>query len=201
MRIMKVNFKNIFQFLIIIFFVFIFYSCVNKDKSKEINFITDSTKIGIETIDYDLGIKFNPPKEWELQPSSLSKKMESNSSGNFFYQPIYLFFDKNAKAILSVGKVQSTDTAITKSTQINYYKSLLTSKYKNNNLSYVSFTKDKIHFNKINFEKENLISLKVIFLNKEDDIIQFDFSFPKDKREELITLIQASIGTIETLRK
>ncbi len=196
------NYKtvNILQYLIIVPLIIIIYSCSKNNKREEMNFINDSTKIGVETIDYDLGIKFNAPKDWELQPASLSKKMESNSSESFFYQPIYLFFDKNNKAILSVGKVQSTDTTLSKSSQINYYKSLMISKYKNNNLSYAPFTKEKIHFNKINYEKENLISLKIIFLNRDDEIIQFDFSFQKDRKDELITFIQASIGTIETLK-
>lgn len=197
---MKVEFKNIFNYSIAFISILVFYSCSKNEKIEEVNFISDSTKIGIETVDYDLGIKFNPPKDWELQPASLSKKMESNSSESFFYQPIYLFFDKNNKAILSVGKVQSSDTSLSKSSQINYYKSLIINKYKNNNLNYTSFTKGKIHFDKISFDKEKFVSYKIIFQNESNDIIQFDYSFKKDMKEKIISFIQASIGTIETLK-
>lgn len=198
---MKVKTRNIFIDVILFFLVFIFYSCNKNQKTEELNFINDSTKIGIETIDYDLGIKFNPPKDWELQPASLSKKMESNSSESFYYQPIYLFFDNESKAILSVGKVQSSDTSLSKTSQINYYKSLITNKYKNNNIVYTSFTKGKIHFYKINYEKENFISYKIIFQNESNEIIQFDYSFNKNIRDKIFPFMQASIGTIETIKK
>lgn len=185
-----------FYFLVLLIFV---VSCSKNQKDDDVNFIIDSSKVDLEINDKDLGISFNPPKNWDLQTATLSKKMESNFSENFFYQPIYLFFDKSTSSILSVGKVTSSDTLISKSAQINYYKNLLVKKYNSYNVKSSSFSNNNLTFNKIMFEKENLISYKIIFVNEELEIIQFDFSLPKNQYENLLSFIHASIGTIKKL--
>ncbi|MCX7875415.1 MAG: hypothetical protein N2321_04505 [Melioribacteraceae bacterium] len=195
------NYKGIKYLVISLTTLLIIFSCSKDELRDEINFVNDSTKIGIETSDYDLGIKFNAPKNWDLQPASLSRKVESNSNDSFIYQPIYLFFDTSTKSILSVGKVVSLDTSMSKNSRINFYKSLLTRKNKNNKLAFSSFTNNKIHFNKISYEKENLISYKIIFNNDNFDIIQFDYSFSKENLKSEIEFIKASIGTIDRIKK
>lgn len=187
--------KKIFLALL---FVSIWFGCSKDINDEEISFIVDQSKLGIEMSDYDLGVKFHPPKNWELQPASLSKKIESrNSTESFIYEPIYLFFNDSSQAVLSVGKVVSLDSSVSKSAQINFYKSLLLSKYKENNVRFSSFTHNKINFTQLIFEKGNLISYKIIFLNGDNDIIQFDFSFRSEFKKNILINIKASIGSIK----
>ncbi|MBI5809166.1 MAG: hypothetical protein HZA74_12275 [Ignavibacteriales bacterium] len=187
--------KKVFLALL---FVSIWFGCSKDINDEEISFIVDQSKLGIEMSDYDLGVKFHPPKNWELQPASLSKKIESrNSTESFIYEPIYLFFNDSSQAVLSVGKVVSLDSSVSKSAQINFYKSLLLSKYKENNVRFSSFTHNKINFTQLIFEKGNLISYKIIFLNGDNDIIQFDFSFRSEFKKNILINIKASIGSIK----
>jgi len=164
----------------------------------------DKSKLGIEVTDQSLGIKFFPPNGWDLKQSSISRKVESrgsstNPNDNFFYQPVYVFFDKTTGGLLSVGKVETSDTTIIKSARLNYYKGLLNTKYRNNDLSVGNFVRSKIYFTQLKFRKENLISYKIIFENSSGDMIQFDYTIPKDFLENADLSIKSSVGSIQPM--
>ena len=182
-------------------------SC-GKGKNDEANlsdFIAfDKSKLGIEVVDQSLGIKFYPPKDWDLMQTSISRKVESrgsstNPNDNFFYQPVYVFFDNTSGGLLSVGKVETSDTTISKSARLNYYKGLLNTKYKNNDLSLGNFIHSKIYFTQLKFRKESLISYKIIFENASGDMIQFDYTIPKDFLENADLSIKSSVGSIQPM--
>lgn len=208
---MKINScKKYYYLLIVLLFVssFLFLISCGKGKNDETdlsNFIAfDKSKLGIEVVDQNLGIKFFPPNQWELKQSSLSRKMESrgnaaNPNDNFFYQPVYVFFDQTTGGLLSVGKVETNDTTISKSSRLNYYKGLLNTKYKSNDLAVGNFVHSKIYFTQLKFRKENLISFKIIFENSSGDMIQFDYTIPKDFLENANLSIKSSVGSIQTM--
>jgi hypothetical protein len=182
----------------IISVLFVLESCSKKDGSSEHEyFLFDSSKLGIEVADHDLGIKFYPPKDWNLRPTSISKKIESHgSTENFVYQPTYVFFSDSIGGLLSVGKVITNDTSMAKSARINYYKSLLSSKYKGDGFSSAAFIHSKIYFNQIKFTKHNLVSIKVFFENPNKEIIQFDYTVPSNYLESTEDFIKSSIGSV-----
>ena len=135
-------------------------------------------------------------------PSSLSKKIEArkgikNSQDNFIYEPVYLFFNDSTGGVLSIGKVITVDSTITKSSVMNYYKSLLSAKYKNNDLTVGRFTKSNITFTQFKFKKENLISIKLVFENSNKEIIQADYSFPEQFASSIEVSLKSSVGSIE----
>ncbi len=172
------------------------------NQSDEDFYINDKSLLGIEVVDKDLGIKIQPPKDWILMPSSLSKKIEarngmSNNQENFIYQPVYLFFNDSTGGVLSVGKVANVDSTLSKYSTINYYKSLLSTKYKNNDLTIGCFTKSNIAFSQFRFKKENLVSIKLIFENSHKEIIQADYSFPEVFANSVNDIVKSSIGSIE----
>jgi hypothetical protein len=174
----------------------------NSEKNDSDFYSTDTAKLGIEVTDSDIGLKFSPPQNWILMPSSMSKKIESRSGmpsspDNFIYTPVYVFFNNSSGGVLSVGKVISSDSTLSKQAQMNYYKSLLSSKYQKNDLSFGKFTKSKISFFRFNFKKENLISIKLLFENSQKDIIQMEFSIPSTNLDKSKSLIKASIGSIK----
>ena len=180
-----------------------FYNCGgNKNEGDPADFISnDSTKLGIEIIDQDLGVKFYPPKDWILMQSSLSKKIENrkgvaNPADNFVYQPVYVFFDNQTHGFLSIGTVSTGDSTLPKSAVLNYYKGMISSKYKNNDLSIGSFTNSGVTFTQFKFTKENLISLKLVFENSKNKIIQLDYTVPSEFQNSSDKAIRSSIGSI-----
>ena len=197
-----------FRIVLLLVSTLLFLISCGKGKNDEADlsdFIAfDKSKLGIEVVDQSLGIKFYPPKDWDLKQSSISRKVESrgssaNPNDNFFYQPVYVFFDNASGGLLSVGKVETSDTTISKSARLNYYKGLLNTKYKNNDLSLGNFIHSKIYFTQLKFRKESLISYKIIFENSLGDIIQFDYTIPKDFSENADLSIKSSVSSIQTM--
>ncbi len=202
----NINRIELYKKLFFLFALLLINSCGKKDNSAGANnyVVLDSSKLGIEVADQDFGIKFSPPKGWSLRPTAISKKIETrgtaeNSSENFIYQPVYVFFNDSTGGLLSVGKVITEDSTIVKSARINYYKDLLDQKYKDDNLSSLNFINSKILFTQIKFSKHKLVSYKIIFQNAKGSIIQFDFTVPQNYLADSENFIKASIGSIKLL--
>lgn len=188
------------RYFILLLSSLLLHSCLGKQSSEDSAemFSFDKTLIGVDVSDEILGIKFNPPIDWELMPSSLSKKMELriNPSDGFTYQPVYVFFNKLNGSLLSSGIVSSNDTSASDNSIINFYKVLLTSKYKNSNLVVDTFIHSRITFNLIKFDIENLTAHRLFFLNSSGQIVQLEYSFRKDSLDSVLPAIKASIGSI-----
>lgn len=194
------NSKNVFVFL---FLSILIISCnKNKDEIEDYEdyVASDKSKLGIEVDDQELGIKFYPPKDWELRQTSISKKIESrgvkNNNENFIYEPTYVFFNSSVGGLLSVGKITTSDSTLSRSAKLNYYKGLLSQKYKDNNLMVAKFIYSKIYFTQFHLQKENLTSFKIVFENSVNSIIQFDYTLPSNEIDSNILSVKASIGSI-----
>ncbi len=163
-------------------------------------FIFKNSNLGMEVVDQELGLKFYSPANWDLQQTSISKKIEARDSSNpnehFVYLPTYVFFDDSTGGLLSVGKVLTNDTTIAKSARLNYYKGLISSKHKNDKLISGNFIHSKIYFSQFKIEKYNLVSYKVIFLNGSGEILEFDYNIPAGYLEGSLPSIKSSIGSI-----
>jgi hypothetical protein len=195
--------KNIFALAIPILILNLLAGCKSKPEvSKNVEYFSnDKTKLGIEVTDQELGIKFFPPIGWELKQTLISKRAlagnrSAKEGGNFSYNPIYVFFNDTTSGLLSAGKVEGGDSSFTKSERLNYYKSALADKYKENKLTIGSFVNSGISLTHIKLEKENLVSIKLLFMNKIGDVIQFDYTVPANRLPHVIDAIKASIGSI-----
>ena len=199
---MSLCLKYTLQIIAVISFVSIYSCSGNKSGEDDEFYSNDKSKLGIQVVDKDLGIKFYPPKNWLLMPSSLSKKIEArkgmvNTSDKFVYQPTYLFYDDSTKGILSIGKVTTSDTTLSRDVKLNYYKSIISSKYKNNELTVDDFSYSNISFTQFKFKKENLVSLKLIFENSKKEIVQLDYTILVDFQDSFNDVIKSSIGSIK----
>jgi hypothetical protein len=201
----KYNFKitKLFAQVISFFLMLVLFSCgkgKNNNEEQE-NFSVDKSLLGIEVVDADLGIKFNSPVNWNLRQTMISRKIESrgdisNPGSSFIYQPTYVFFNDSTGALLSIGKVITSDSTLSRSEKINYYKGLISAKTPKNILSSTSFINSKIYFSQFKIQKENLISFKLIFENLKGEIIQFDYSIRSDYLDGMQQSIKSSIGSI-----
>lgn len=185
----------------------ILISC-SKSKNGEADasdyFSFDTSKLGMEVVDQDMGIKFYPPMKWELRQTQISKKIESRGAAvkpedNFVYKPTYVFFNDSTNGLLSVGKVETKDTTIAKSAQLNFYKGLMATKYKDNHITSVTFVHSKIYFSQLKLEKENLTSFKILFENSKQEIIELDYTIPSKYFESSYPFIKSSIGSIRPM--
>ncbi len=199
----KLKVTKLFTQIIFFFLMLVLFSCGKGKNNKEEpeNFLLDKSLLGIEVVDVDLGIKFNPPVNWNLRQTMVSRKIESrgdisNPNSSFIYQPTYVFFNDSTGALLSIGKVISSDTTLLGSAKINYYKGLISAKTPKDNLSTTSFVSSRIYFSQFKIQKENLISFKLIFENLKGEIIQFDYSIRSDYLEGLQHSIKSSISSI-----
>ena len=196
--------RHYFLTILVIASLIAIYNCKgNKSGDSEGEFYnTNKSKLGIQIVDKNLGIQFYPPKNWVLMPSSLSKKIETrkgiaNASDSFIYQPTYVFYNDSTRGILSIGKVSTDDTTLSSNAKMNYYKSLLSNKYKNNDLSLASFSNANITFTQFKFTTENLVSFRLIFENSKKEIVQMDFTVSIDYQNSTSDAIKSSIGSIK----
>ena len=201
-----IRYRSLIKFInltvVVVISSFIVISCgKGKNDQNDSDFFSfDKSKLGIEVVDQELGIKFNPPINWELRQTSISKKVESRDASNpndhFVYEPTYVFFDNSTGGLLSVGKVVTNDTTLAKSARLNYYKGVISTKNKNDKLTSSNFIHSKIYFSQFILEKQNLISYKLVFENPAGQIIQFDYTIPAGNLETAQPLIKSSIGSI-----
>jgi len=129
----------------------------------------------------------------------LGRNRSDREELNFSYIPVYVFFNDTTNGLFSAGKVEGGDSLLTKSARLNYYKSALADKYNNNKLAIENFINSRIAFTEIKLEKENLVSIKLLFLNQNGDVIQFDYTIPANQLPSVEDAIKASIGSIRLM--
>lgn len=196
-----------YEVLIYVVMISLLASCGKGEDSQDNSdeyFSFNKSELGIEVVDQELGIKFYPPIKWELRQTSISKKIESRGAvakpgDNFVYQPTYVFFNDSTGGLLSVGKVVTNDTVLAKSARLNYYKGLIGTRHKNNNLTTGNFVHSKIYFTQFKIEKQNLVSFKIVFENSRGEIIQFDYTIPASNLEDTQPVVKSSLGSIRLL--
>ena len=205
-KIIYMTIKRSYKWIVPVIIIILLGGCKSKSVvSNSVEYFTnDKTKLGIEVADQELGIRFFPPIGWELKQTLISKRpmgvsKSSQQGGNFAYTPIYIFFNDSTSGLFSAGKVEGGDSSLTKSARLNYYKSDLADKYKDNKLLIGSFINSRISFTYIKLEKENLISIKLLFMNQTGELIQFDYTIPANRLPLVENAIKASIGSIKLM--
>ncbi|MFH1196943.1 MAG: hypothetical protein V1720_14685 [bacterium] len=192
--------KYIWYFVII----FAVYGCksgneegdTNADYSK-----VDSSKISIQFDSDDLGLSFNPPKNWEPIPNfrSAERKLKFRAQGSeeFISKPVYAFMDSKNKSNMTVTKIMFTGDVNKFKDFIGVYIQLQKLNLRN---SKVTEGKNSIANREIRYltiEKENLISKKFILLNNRSEIIQFDYTIPANDFQKNERFISSSIATLK----
>lgn len=190
--------------LIIVSICVIYCGGSNDKNEKKFEFaISDQTQLGLETFDKDLGIRFNPPKNWKFQSASLSRKTEETKNStslqeSFTYQPVYLFFDDSTGSVLSVGFVDNGDSTISADFKRNQYKNILNDKYSKDSATVNEFSYSKINYTLLKFERNSLISYKILFTDK-SSLIMFDFTLREEYHDSELRKIKSCIGSISSL--
>lgn len=167
-------------------------------------FSKDNSLLAAEVIDQNFGIKFHPPIGWNFMDASLSQKIESRGRATaqgekqYFYNPVYLFFNDSTGSLLSIGEITYSDSTTDSKKVLNGYKNFISNKYKQDKLSISAFVKDGINFSEFRSGRGNFMNYKLVFEGRPGKIILFDCTIPIEKNKDQIRFYRSSIGSIST---
>jgi len=183
-------------------------SCGDKQPSEDIK--TEEVKIDEKIlsdviIDEDLGISYQVPLKWELMSSELTERyvarLDSEKfDGNFIvYQPKAFYFNSGISGLLRVGTVDKNKEADEKELTIQHYILLYEKFNSTKNIKQKRIQTNNLVITQLIIEKSNLISFKNILMNKNDKIVQFDFSIQQKDYENNKSAIETSLASIKIL--
>ncbi|KUG27068.1 hypothetical protein ASZ90_003084 [hydrocarbon metagenome] len=194
--------KRYLKILILPLILIIFLSCEDERTPEKIFYATEINQLTEKTIDINIGITFRAPNNWDLRSSEISKRVERSKGiiGEFVYNPSYIFFDDSTTSVLNLGKVIPPDSLLGREDVLNIYSQILVSKHANE-LEYEvdQFAKDGIKFTQFSIDQGSIISKRLIFQNKFQDIIQFEFTSKATLFNSEYEKIKQSIGSITLL--
>ena len=169
------------------------------EKTAELTFDVDSTKLEKTTFVHDIGVQFNAPKEWTRISTSLFEEFSKHSSmilleGNdFAVNPISIFLNKENNNVLFLSQLEVFED----STIVNKYKDLIQIKFSPTKVG--NFIKDDIIFTQYLIQDENRINFKLLFFNSKNQLIQFDYIISRESYLSEIKAIESSIGSIKLI--
>ncbi|MEN8193634.1 MAG: hypothetical protein ABFS12_12505 [Bacteroidota bacterium] len=200
--------RKIISILLLSLLFLSLFACNSKDSDEESDTkdVQPSIKLLSDIIiNEDLGISYQVPLKWELMSAELSDRLvarldSDNFDGNFIvYKPNAFYFNSDISSLLRVGSItkseKSSDMKLTIDNYIELYQKFNANK---------NFSREKIHTNtlvitQLIIEKANLISFKNILMNKQNKIIQFDFSLKKEDYEKEKEVINSALASIKIL--
>lgn len=196
------------KIILLVFLVALLFQRCGKEEKEEsasVYFSLETNQISQLISDFDLGIKFKAPQNWEKRSAETSRKVETRGvyggkMGEFIYHPSYVFFDDSTLSVLAMGKITPPDSLVGNENLLNLYAQSLSSKQKGNSKYDVAqFAKDGIRFTIFTIERANIISKRLIFQNKFNDIIQFEYTARSNQFQTEEEKIKQSIGSISLL--
>ena len=199
--------KNI-QFYLLISISLIIFSCSEKKTSDEIKTekVEPDIKILSEVIiDKELGISYQVPLEWELMSSELSERYVARLDaekydGNFVvYQPKAFYFNASVAGLLRVGSVTKSEDSKENELTIEHYIALYKKFNSEKNIRRKIIKTNNLTITQLIIEKSNLVSFKNILMNKNNKIVQFDFSIQRKDYENSKNSIETSLASIKNL--
>ena len=183
-------------------------SCSDRKTSEDIKteeVKTDDKILSDIIIDEVLGISYQVPLQWELMSSELTERyvarLDSEKfDGNFIvYQPKAFYFNSGISGLLRVGSVDKSEDSEEKELSVQYYITLYKKFNSSKNIKQKKIQTNNLVITQLIIEKSNLISFKNIFMNKNDKIVQFDFSIQQKDYENSKSAIETSLASIKIL--
>ena len=194
--------KRLITILPLLILVFFIISCEEEKVPEKVFYSSETTLLQQKTTDFDLGIKFNSPINWDLRSTEISKRVENKAGykgirGEFIYSPSYVYFDDSTTSVLSLGKVEPPDSLKGREGLLNLYSQILISK-KSTDTGYEvdQFVKDGIKFTQFTINRGSIVSKRLVFQNKFKDIIQFEYTSKTSQFKSEYEKIKQSIGSI-----
>jgi acyl-coenzyme A synthetase/AMP-(fatty) acid ligase len=196
---MKKSQNFLFIFLTILFL----FSCTEK-KDNQLSKNDGPIILQSEKSDNELNISYQVPSGLEEMPASLSEKMVGRVAKRgedevIIYTPKSVYFNSKTNSLLRIGKIHFKNVSSTESLTTSQYSELFR-KY-NNEMEIIEnkLTDTQLNILQMQVSKNNLMTLKFLFLNKSNSLIEFDFSFKSENYNQLYPSILSSIKSIKLL--
>lgn len=188
----------------ILIFTSLFIFCTNKDSDiPELTFNIDSTLLGSNFISENFNLEFRPPLNWETISESLSLKLKEklndiNKANDEFELKVYnIFFDKESESLCSISQFKNLSIKSTLNKVMQRYKEYLTKHMSHASVRETDFIKDRIHFFQFLIQDNQKVNFKLIFSNKNHDVLQIDYVVPVVQYARKVRDIESSIGSIQ----
>ena len=194
--------------ILLLAFSFLIVSCGDDKNSGDIKteeVKTDDKVLSDIIIDEELGISYQVPLQWELMSSELTERyvarLDSEKfDGNFIvYQPKAFYFNSSISGLLRVGGIDKSKESEEKELSIQNYITLYQKFNSVQNIKQKKIQTDNLLVTQLIIEKSNLLSFKNIFVNKNNKIIQFDFSLQQKDYDKNKHAIEISLASIKNL--
>ncbi|MCO6473526.1 MAG: hypothetical protein PHW27_14400 [Melioribacteraceae bacterium] len=194
--------KKILSLLLLLSTFAIFHSCGEEVDKSQSPFPVDTSLVSAGYKNEELGVKLNPPKEWVLTSSEFSEKiiprLSKTRTGyeSFVYIPKVLFYNEVTKAVLNIGSFKTTTDKSNFTGGFEEYLNSIKIKYHINEYSNIEVLNNGVKINVLKIDSNNLFSYQVLFNNKSGNLIRIEYSCRNDFKNELLPLIESSIGTL-----
>jgi len=193
----NLNVRKFTIHILIIFSLILLSNCSDKNKAISISKI-DSTLIGKTITESNLGIKYNPPKMWISASKGLQNSPDRKIRyGAAVFSPVKIYFDAGNKAVLNLGEIVPNDP--NKKFILENYIHQLTKRIDKDNIQRDSFKNNGIEFIRMKITFGVWFTYRIIFKNRHDKYIQFDYSLQSKYKKDELPAIVSSVGSIRVI--
>jgi len=189
------------RFLLIFFLFLILFNCTKQkpDNAFEVLiFEIDSLKIAEPYISAELGIMFNPPRDWQPVSRNIVDELGNSAievtedSLNISVEQIFLNLSNSSFIFLSsFPEIDRFELAY------NNLRDLMTGKISSQELKIGSFEHNNLKFYQFINTSANKVALKLIAESKSGSVFMFDYIMPYSVYRDNLKAIESSIGTIK----
>ena len=189
--------RNVVISLIVV--ILIMGCAKEQTKYADITFNVDKALLGEEYICPKPELRFQLPKDWEqISPDMLAsirnKAQVSQDTTNVYVVPIDVFMDMQKSFTCFLSTFDSKLLAV--DVMQNYLDEFRIIN-QDVNLNEGSFAHNGLDFQQITFAKDDLITVKLITIINDQELIMIDYIVPSKYYEEELRSIESSIGSIK----
>lgn len=180
----------------------LFLSCNSNSKKIDNEFSNleiDRTKISKYAFEYLDEFSINPPENWErLETKYENKKVVIYQSAatkmNYNLQTLDLFNKRSNNSLMSISLIKPDSAG---QNIYNNYVDFIKMKFRNNQIKMENFVHQSRDIKVIEIRKQNLMSLRFLFLSSGFNIFQIEFTFNPENADEEIEFLKSSIASIK----
>jgi len=199
---------KIFTFCISALLIITLASCSDNGKNenpRELVFNVDTALVTDPVQFDDLGISLCIPVNWNSLDSStldnVIKGLEKirEDSALYHLSPSAVYLNKKTSNLLSVGEVAYEGK--NDSLSFKEYISEINTAYDTVNVVVGKFIVNDINVTQLLIRNDKFILFKLLFLNKQTDMIEVDFALQKTFYNEAVKSVESSIGSLKYINK
>ena len=160
-------------------------------------FAVDSTLLGPVVEDADLGLRFQPPRDWEaLSEAQVDSIRFAARTGDMErLRPKHVFLHPEQRSVLTVSTLLR-DTTVTFAEQMASYEQALASQFPEGAVQKARFLKDDMPVTQFLIQTGEVVNFKIILFEAARHLPQLDYLVPRSQYPQTARSIESSIGSL-----